>query len=314
VDRCGVRVALAELGVLVQDVRRRFGPVEALSGLDLNAPYGQVTALVGPNGAGKTTLLLILATLLAADSGEVLVAGADPRTDAAAVRAGTGWMPDTFGVYERLLVREYLEFFAAACGLPRREAVRRSADLLELVHLEQLAAKPVHVLSRGQKQRLGLTRALVHRPSVLLLDEPASGLDPRSRAELRGLLRQLAADGVAVLVSSHVLAELEDVADRVVFVSQGRATGAHDLAELAAYARRPWRIRSADPAALAAVLHRRQLRSVTAPDGAEVTLGSDDEAADLLAALVGEGIRVVAFAPAGGSLETAYLELTQDRR
>ncbi len=186
--------------------------------------------------------------------------------------------------------------------------------MLELVHLDEFEAQAVHVLSRGQKQRLGLARALVHRPSVLLLDEPASALDPRSRAELRGLLRQLAADGAAVLVSSHVLAELEDVADRAVFVNHGQTAGTRNITDLAAYARRPWRIRAADPAGLTAALDRRQIASAAAADGAEVTLGSDDEAAELLAALIGDGIRVVTFAPAGGSLETAYLELTQDRR
>ena len=288
--------------------------MQALSGLDLTAPYGQVTALAGPNGAGKTTLLLILATLLAADAGEVRVAGADPRADAAAVRAGTGWVPDTFGVYERLRVREYLEFFGAAHGLSRSQASRRSAELLELVHLEEFAAQPVAVLSRGQRQCLGLARALVHRPSVLLLDEPASGLDPRSRAELRALLRRLAADGAAVLVSSHVLTELEDVADRAVFVSHGTTVGERDITGPAAYARRLWRIRAADPAALSAVLERMQVESAATAAGAEVTLGSDGEAAGLLAALAGEGVRVVAFAPAAGRLETAYLELTADRR
>jgi ABC-2 type transport system ATP-binding protein len=312
-NRCGGSVRDPELGVCARGVRRRFGTVRALSGLDLTAPYGQVTALIGPNGSGKTTLLLVLATLLAADAGEVRVAGADPRTDAAAVRAATGWLPETSGVYERLRVREYLEFFGAAHGLPRPQAVRRSAELLELVHLAEFAAKPAAVLTRGQRRRLGLARALVHRPSVLLLDEPAAGLDPRSRAQLRSLLRQLAADGAAVLVSSHVLAELEDVADRAVFVRNGTTAGARDIAGHAAYARRPWRIRATDPAALSAALKHRRIASAAVTGGAEVTLGSDEEAAGLLAALVGGGIRVLTFAPAGGSLETAYRELAQER-
>src|SRR5207249_2781966 len=146
----------------------------------LAVPYGQVTALVGPNGAGKTTLLLILATLLTPDRGAVRVAGLDPVADPSGVRARMGWMPDVFGVYDQLKVREYLGFFAAAYWLDRAAAAARSTELLRLTHLEEYADRPVHVLSRGQKQRLAMARALIHRPRVLLLDEPASGLDPRS--------------------------------------------------------------------------------------------------------------------------------------
>src|SRR5439155_12805960 len=200
-------------GVVARGVTRRFGPVEALRGLDLEVPYGQVTALVGPNGAGKTTLLLILATLLRPDAGEVRVAGLDPAGDPSGVRARMGWMPDVFGVYDQLRVAEYLAFFAAAYRLDKARAAERTAALLALTHLAEYADRPVHVLSRGQKQRLALGRALVHEPRVLLLDEPASGLDPRSRVELRDLLRGLAAGGAAVLVSSHILTELEEIAD-----------------------------------------------------------------------------------------------------
>ncbi len=160
-------------GIVARGVRRRFGPVEAVRGMDLDVPPGEVTALVGPNGAGKTTLLLILATLLVPDAGHVRVAGYDPITEADAVRARLGWSPDVFGVYDNLTALEYLEFFAAAYRLPGDEGRRRARELLELTHLAQYGEQPVHVLSRGQKQRLGLARALVHRPSVLLLDEPA---------------------------------------------------------------------------------------------------------------------------------------------
>ncbi|WP_131741057.1 ABC transporter ATP-binding protein, partial [Actinomadura roseirufa] len=243
-------------GVEAHGVTRRFGEVHALRGLDLTVPYGQVTALVGANGAGKTTLLLVLATLLAPDGGTVRVAGHDVARRPLDARGALGWMPDTFGVYDQLTVDEYLAFFADAYGLSRAEKPRRIRALLSLVHLEEHLGRPVHALSRGQKQRLGVARALVHRPRVLLLDEPASGLDPRSRVELRDLLRSLAADGVAVLVSSHVLSELEEVADRVVLVDRGRTAGEHAMAELAgaAAAHVRWRIRSLDPGRLAAAL------------------------------------------------------------
>jgi ABC-2 type transport system ATP-binding protein len=301
--------------VVARGVTRRFGSVEALRGLDLTVPYGQVTALVGPNGAGKTTLLLVLATLLRPDAGEVRVAGLDPVTHPAQVRATMGWMPDVFGVYDQLTVREYLAFFADAYLVGRTRVGGRVSTLLDLVHLGEYADSPVHVLSRGQKQRLALARALVHEPPVLLLDEPASGLDPRSRVELRDLLRGLAAAGTAVLVSSHILTELEEIADRVVFVADGRSAGEHEISDLAADTETGWRVRATDPVALHAALDR---HAVVAGEinsaGTVLPPMSEDEAADLLAALVAEGVRVVAFAPVGSHLESAYLALSQERR
>ena len=302
-------------------VTRYFGEVAALQGLDLTVPYGEVTALVGANGAGKTTLLLVLATLLAPDAGHVRVGGYDLATQAERARGMLGWMPDTFGVYDQLTVDEYLAFFADAYRLPPEEKPRRVRALLALVHLEEYLGRPVHVLSRGQKQRLGVARALVHRPRVLLLDEPASGLDPRSRVELRDLLRSLAADGVAVLVSSHILSELEEIADRVVLVDRGRVVGEHRMAELVAAGptgtgRARWRIRTLAEDGLAATLadYPGLGKISDLPGGAEVGPLTEGQAADLLAHLVAGGVRVVGFAPVGGALESTYLAMTQDRR
>src|SRR4051794_17075249 len=216
-------------GIVAQGVRRSFGDVVAVDGLDLEAPPGEVTALVGPNGAGKTTLLLVLATLLVPDAGTVRIAGHDPVTEPRAVRARVGWMPDVFGTWETLTCREVLTTVGDAFRLPRAVSRPRIEELLALVHLSELADRPTQVLSRGQKQRLGLARALVHDPDVLLLDEPASGLDPRSRVELRGIVRELAARGKAVLVSSHVLAELDEMADRAVVVARGRTVAVEVL-------------------------------------------------------------------------------------
>jgi ABC-2 type transport system ATP-binding protein len=301
-------------GVVVRDVWRSFGAVPALAGMSLTAPYGQVTALVGPNGAGKTTLLLVLASLLKPDRGRAWVAGSDPTTDAAGVRAQMGWMPDAFGVYDQLTVREYLSFFGAAYRMDRAAVESRTADLLRLVHLTEYADRPVHVLSRGQKQRLALTRALIHRPRVLLLDEPASGLDPRSRVELRDILRGLAAQGVAVLVSSHILTELEEIADRVVLVAGGRTVGEHAMTDISAQARTSYRIRATDRDALATAVLARGIQPSTVNGSVEVPALSETEAADLLAALVGSGVRVVAFEPLGSNLESVYLAMTEDRR
>jgi ABC-2 type transport system ATP-binding protein len=321
-------------------VRRAFGPVRAVDGMDLTAPAGQVTALVGPNGSGKTTLLLVLATLLRPDDGTVRVAGFDPVTQPREVRARTGWMPDVFGTWETLTCREVLEVTADSYRVPRAGRGARVDRLLELVHLEDLADRPTQVLSRGQKQRLGLARALVHDPQVVLLDEPASGLDPRSRIELRGIVRGLAAEGRAVLVSSHVLAELDEMADRAVLVSQGRTVAVQSLAhgagsvtgmvpgtgaarttdgagpedaEPAAVLRR-WRVRALDePALLAALAGRGLVHDAPDRDGVELELGGEQAAVELLAALVRDGVPVVAFGPAGSALEQAYLSLSQER-
>jgi ABC-2 type transport system ATP-binding protein len=302
-------------GVIARGVTRRFGAAWALRGLDLTVPYGQVSALVGPNGAGKTTLLLILATLLRPDQGEVRVGGIDPVVDPQGVRARMGWMPDAFGVYDQLTAREYLRFFASAYRLDRPSTERRVGDALGLSHLEEFADRPVHVLSRGQKQRLALGRALLHEPSVLLLDEPASGLDPRSRVDLRDLLRLLAGQGTAILVSSHILSELEEIADRVVFVNNGVTVDEQNVRDLVAAGGTSWRVRATDPEALqAALTERGVMAGPSTGAGTELPPMTEEAAADLLAALVLAGIRVVSFGPLGSHLESAYLAMTQERR
>ncbi len=300
-------------GVVATGVQRRFGAVEAVRGIDLTARPGEVTALVGPNGAGKTTLLLVLATLLVPDAGHVRVAGHDPITESDAVRARMGWSPDTFGLYDNLTSREYLEFVGAAMRLTKPAARTRAGELLELAHLVDKADAPVHTLSRGQKQRLGLSRALVHDPQVLLLDEPAAGLDPRARVELRNLLRQLAHDGAAVIVSSHLLGDLEELADRVVFVDRGVTVGEHRLDELPKGSQsRPWRLRALDMDVLVTALTRNGYdHDAPTPAGVDVRLANDEAAAALLAGLIRDGVPVVACQPLGGQLEATYLELTQ---
>jgi ABC-2 type transport system ATP-binding protein len=304
-----------QAGISARGVRRTFGSVVAIDRIDFDAPPGQVTALVGPNGAGKTTLLLVLATLLVPDLGEVLVGGHNPVTEARAVRASMGWMPDSFGSYDTLTCLEVLRFVASAYRLPKASQDARARELLDLMHLPEFADRPVGVLSKGQKQRLGLARALIHNPSVLLLDEPAAGLDPRSRIELRAILRQLASEGRTLLVSSHILGELEEMADRVVFVDRGRTVSQHNIAELAGAQARPWRLHALDDTVLLAVLDRQGIpHGDPTPAGVEVWLASDEAAAGLLAGLIGDGVAVVSLAPSGSTLEAAYLAMTQDRR
>ena len=211
------------MSIEVTGVTRFFGPTRAVWQMNMTVPTGTVTGLVGSNGAGKTTLLLMLAALLSPDSGSIRVAGLDPAAQPRQVHQAVGWMPDSFGTWDSLTCTEILLTFAAAQGLDKAMGKQRAIDMLSAVHLEEMAHTPARVLSRGQKQRLGLARALVHRPKVLLLDEPAAGMDPRSRADLRVLLRDLAASGVTVLVSSHILSELEQMVDGVIFMAHGQA-------------------------------------------------------------------------------------------
>ena len=304
-----------EPGIVAEHVSRAFGSVQAVHDLSFTAPRGQVTALVGPNGCGKSTLMLMLASLLAPDSGRVLVGGIDPAQDSPAVRSLVGWMPDQFGAWDSLRVAEVLEVMGRAYFMPWEQLRPRVQELLQLMDLVSLAQQPAHVLSRGQKQRLGLARALVHRPQVLILDEPASGLDPASRRRLLTVVRSLAADGVTVLVSSHILSELEEMADHVVLMDSGRVVDASSVRDLA---RRPqqWRVESLDDHALGQALDALQVRhrgvrsARMSPSGhAEVLVQLPDEAtaARLLAALAAQDAQVVGFGPATGRLEAAYL-------
>jgi len=297
----------------VRSVRRTFSSVVAVEEMSFDAPPGAVTALVGPNGSGKTTLLLMLATLLRPDAGAINIAGHDPVAAPREVRRLMGWMPDTFGTYDNLTAREVLQFVAAAYRMPRPTQLQRTTELLDLVRLTEYADRPVHVLSRGQKQRLGFARAIVHHPTVLLLDEPASGLDPGSRVELRGLLRAMAAAGTAVLVSSHILADLEETADRVVFVAGGRIVAEQSVTDL----RRtedpaPWRIRALQPDRLLAALTGYGVPLGPVDDqGAQIVLRGDRDAAALLAALLRDGVPVASLAPVSSVLESRYLAINE---
>jgi len=316
----------ATAGVVATDVHRSFGAVRAVNGVTLTARKGAVTALIGPNGAGKTTLLLVLAGLLAPNSGTVRVAGLDPVTQSSLARTKTGWMPDVFGTWDSLTAREVLTTVADAYRIPRAVAGPRVAGLLGLVHLAEYADRPAHVLSRGQKQRLGLARALVHDPEVLLLDEPASGLDPRSRVDLRHLLRDLAADGVTVVVSSHVLSELDELADDAVFMSRGQTVASETMAE-ASSSLRSWRVGTLSLSTLTAWLtdadivwrpapgHRPGIDLPHDEPGAVlVDLAGAEQASELLARMVGARLPVSSLAPAAGALEQAYLALDEERR
>lgn len=300
-------------GIEVSGVARAFGDVHAVRDATFTVEPGHVAGLIGPNGAGKTTLLLMLATLLRPDAGTIRVAGFDPLAEPREVRARTGWMPDLLGSWASLTVREALVASARLYGLAKDAASTRAAELIELVDLAELADRPTRVLSRGQKQRLSLARALVHDPEVLLLDEPASGLDPVARASLRALVRRLASEGRTILVSSHVLAELEEMADQAVYLAGGVTAAADDIARAERTAR-DWRIRSLDLERLRAALDAAGWGEASRIDnlGAIVPVASEEEAAKLLAHLIGTGVPVSSFAPAVGDLEHVFLDLSRN--
>ena len=309
--------AQVDVALQASGVRRAFGNVQAVVNATLTVPPGTVTALIGPNGCGKTTLMLMLAGLLRPDAGSISVGGRDPLVDGPAARSRIGWMPDTLGTWDSLTCVETLTTFGRAYGVPPVEARDRAFALLERVHLAELAAQPARVLSRGQKQRLSLARALVHNPSVLILDEPASGLDPRSRVDLRELVRELAAEGAAVLISSHVLSELDEMVDDAVFMSKGVTLG--DSADaLVAAARQRWRVAGrpgTDAHGTLSTLGRDWSPAVEGDASqALVQVKDEDDAADLLAALVAAGARISAFGPVGSALEQVYLTMEEERR
>jgi len=212
---------VGEVLLEAEDLRKRYGRIQALDGLSITLRAGEIFGLIGPNGAGKTTTLRILATVVPPDGGAFRVCGVSPRDDRLFVRRRIGFMPDRFGFYKNLRVIEYLHFFAAAYGADGAERGGRVEAILELVGLTDRRFSLISGLSRGMLQRLDLARALVHDPEVLLLDEPASGLDPLGRIELRELLRELARMGKAILVSSHILSELEEVCHRIGILDQG---------------------------------------------------------------------------------------------
>jgi len=303
-----VAVAISATGV-----RRSFGSVHAVVDASLAVRPGTVTALIGPNGCGKTTLLLMLAGLLRPDAGEIRVSGMDPRVDGAGVRTSIGWMPDQLGTWDNLTCVQSLTLMGQAHGLSKADAAARGAEQLARVHLSEYAKQPARVLSRGQKQRLSLARALMNDPSVLLLDEPANGLDPRSRIDLRHLVRGFAAEGRAVLVSSHVLAELDEMVDDAVFMSKGKTLGA-DVDAMVAKARAAYRIAALDHPALTWVLAAQGVEFVDEGAAVTVAVTSREHAAALLKSLVDAGVPIDTFGSAGSALEQTYLAMNEERR
>jgi ABC-2 type transport system ATP-binding protein len=307
--------------VVTRSLVKRYPGTLAIAGIDLNVGEGEIFGLVGPNGAGKTTTLRILATLLTATSGHAEVAGIDVRRNPDEARRVLGFMPDVFGVYDDMKVWEYLDFFARCYEIPAGKRRRMIGDLLDLVDLADKRDAYVQGLSRGMQQRLCLAHTLVHDPQVLLLDEPASGLDPRARVELRELLRELRSLGKTIVISSHILPELEELCTAVAIVDHGQVLAHGRVADIERRLRfgavLRVRILTGDDLeeARAHFAADPRVASSTILEDDQIELGfrGDDEAsAQLLASAIAAGIRVISFARAASDLEELFLQVTSE--
>ncbi len=306
----------------VYNLHRFFGATRAVDDVTFRVYPGQVFGFIGPNGAGKTTTMRILATLDQPSYGNAYVAGFSVVEDPDQVRLRLGFMPDYFNAYPYVNVYEYLDFYARAYGLRgarRRQALERT---MAFTGLDALAEKPTRALSKGMKQRLCLGRAMIHDPLVLVLDEPAAGLDPRARIELRQMVRQLAQQGKAVLISSHILTELAEICDAVGIIEQGklRAQGALDeIRRRLTATTATVRIRVLEPVEQLTqwiALHEAVTQVEPLPEGDGVQVehrGDPQQRAALLRELVGAGYQVVEFSAKEHSLEDLFLALTEGK-
>lgn len=307
----------------IQGLSKQYGTLTALNDLNLTVEEGAVVGFIGPNGAGKTTTMRILTTLLQPTKGRAWVAGYSVSDQPRDVRRVVGYMPDFFGVYEDMMVWEYLDFFAACYDIPQAARNGMVEDLLALVDLGHKKEEYVDNLSRGMKQRLCLARTLAHDPQVLILDEPASGLDPRARIEMRELLRELKRMGKTIFFSSHILSEVADVCTSIAVLEAGRLVAFGDLVEMKKKLRshRVIQVRVLDQleALQESLLMNELVGDALTP--AEVELppdsirfdfnGNDQQLSELLSELVQRGIPIVSFYEESGDLEDLFLQVTR---
>jgi len=299
------------------DLTKKYGEMFAIRAIDLTLDEGDLFGFIGPNGAGKTTTMRIIATLLNPTWGEAYVCGNSIYTKPREIRRLVGYMPDFFGVYDDMRVIEYLEFFAAAYRIkgPRRREVCN--EMLEIVDLDFKRDAYANTLSRGQTQRLGLARTLLHDPQVLLLDEPLSGLDPRARIEMRNLLRRLGQMGKTIIVSSHILPELADICNKIGIIDRGVMTVNAAVSDVMKQVRERTVLNIAvkgDVDSAARLLEQHDsVDWVDVRDGQTVvTLNADvDDYSDLPDMLVRNGCRITLFQEEQVSLESAFMALTK---
>lgn len=308
--------------ITTRELTRSYGKLVAVDHLNLKIPTGSLFGLIGPNGAGKTTTLRMLAGLLEPSSGDIRVNELSTKQYWNEIQWQVGFMPDFFGVYEDLLVWEYLDFFARCYKLEPNHRQQVTQELLELVDLTEKRDAFVHTLSRGMRQRLCLAHALIHDPQILLLDEPASGLDPRARVEMRELLRELRNMGKTILLSSHILTELAELCDHVAIMERGRLVVSAPIDEILRRAREHRRftiqVLNEYPRIEEILRSSPAVRDISIIEGQDSVnkieiefSGNDEAAADLLESLVAQKVRVAAFGELNNNLEEAFLRLTK---
>ena len=300
----------------IRGLRKKYGNFQALDGLDLEIPKGELFGFVGPNGAGKTTTLKIVAGLLAPDEGEVRIDGVDAVRNNKALREKIGYVPDFFGVYDNLKVSEYMEFFASCYGIEGLMARKRCGLLLEQVKLEDKAEFFVDGLSRGMKQRLCLARALIHEPDLLILDEPASGLDPRTRVEYTTMLKELREQGKTLMVSSHMLSELSELCTSIGIIEQGRMVLQGSMSQIFE------RVNSSNPLLISIFSNKEkalarlkshpcvQTISVKEDEIKVGFIGDRQDEAMLLQQMIDADVMISGFMREKGSLETLFMQIT----
>lgn len=318
----------------IRNVYKFYGGKPAVANLTLEAERGDILGFIGPNGAGKTTTIRMMATLLAPDSGSIKICGIPVRDRPMEVRGAIGYMPDEYGLYDEMNVEEYLLYCASLMNVERGRRKGRVDQLLDLLNLGEKRATDLHGLSKGMRNRVFLAKALIHDPQVLILDEPASGLDPRARIEFRETLKQLSAMGKTIFISSHILTEMDQFCNKVAILEAGRlvlcdtveklqrghvARGVADPGAFPGEAPAPAplsvveiRVLGDDAPLLALLGESERARSITKTgDTVRVEFDGDDEArADLLRDLLAVGCRVVEFAEKRRNLEDVFLRTT----
>lgn len=309
--------------VEIRDLSKHYGEFVALDRLSLTLNRGSILGFIGPNGAGKTTTIRILVGLSRPTSGSATIAGADCVRDLAKVRRLVGYMPDKFGSYDNMRVREYLDFFGAAFGISRKERQKRIGEVLELTNAVWMQDRYVESLSHGMQQRVGIARTLLHRPEVLILDEPANGLDPEARIEMRSILLRLAEEGRTLIVTSHILPELSRICDQVAIVAGGKLRAMGTLQEVTRELsqRRTIEIQFLSDAVLAEAAgrvrsHLESDAEVTVSDAETIircrTGANDEKLGELLRFLITSGDRVSQFREVAGDLEEAFITAARE--
>jgi len=302
--------------VKIDNLYKHYGSFVALDHLELSIEKGELFGFVGPNGAGKTTTMRIISGLLKADGGTVQVAGIDAIKDNQNLKRKIGYMPDFFGVYDNLKAIEYMEFYASIYGITGKKAKNMCMELMELVNLSEKAEFYVDNLSRGMKQRLCLARSLVHNPELLILDEPASGLDPRARFEMKGILKNLHDMGKTIIISSHILSELAEMCTTIGIIDKGSMVTKGTVEDIMRKLNtsNPLKIHVLEnmEAAVRIIKENPQVEKLSI-DGSNITVsfdGSEEDEAGLLSGLIKNDVKVVSYMHENGNLEEVFMMVT----